>query len=275
MPAVRILCVDDDPGILMTLPVVLNVHGYDVVTAASVPEALSIITSAQRFDVLISDLNMGHIADGFTVIHTMRKVNPQCINLILTGYPAFESALQALREQVDDYMTKPSDIPRMIATIERRLKERGPRPQRPLLRLSSILRNNVAAVRSRSLVSMKATPELAALNLSDDELVNSLERTVLELADYLDSGLPTESSEPLLRSARLRGQLRHSQHYSLRLMVKKQRLIAEVINNLVYENLLSVNLSFLLLDLNKLNDAVLLQLEESIESFLQAGQQKD
>lgn len=259
----------------MTLPVVLNVHGYDVVTAASVPEALSIITSAQRFDVLISDLNMGHIADGFTVIHTMRKVNPQCINLILTGYPAFESALQALREQVDDYMTKPSDIPRMIATIERRLKERGPRPQRPLLRLSSILRNNVAAVRSRSLVSMKATPELAALNLSDDELVNSLERTVLELADYLDSGLPTESSEPLLRSARLRGQLRHSQHYSLRLMVKKQRLIAEVINNLVYENLLSVNLSFLLLDLNKLNDAVLLQLEESIESFLQAGQQKD
>jgi CheY-like chemotaxis protein len=270
MPAARVLCVDDDPGILTTLPTILKIHGYDVTTAASVQEALGIITSEQRFDVLISDLNMGHVADGFTVVHAMRRVNPRCINVILTGYPAFESALQALRQQVDDYMTKPSDIPALLETISRKLQERIPVPPRPMQRLSTILRDNIDTILSRTLVNMKATPELAALPLSDDERLDTLATMIGEIADNLDSELPTEGDEALLRSARLRGQVRQKQHYSVRLMVQKQRIIGEVINNLIYENLLSVNLSFLLLDLNKLNGAVLLQLEASIESYLEA-----
>jgi len=272
MVPARILCVDDDPGILLTLPMVLKYHGYEVTTAGCVQEALKIITSEQRFDVLISDLNMGHVADGFTVVHTMRKVNPQCVNLILTGYPAFETALQALRMQVDDYLTKPSDIPKMIDMIERKLKERTPCPPASRQRLSAILRDNMGVILSRALVNIKATPELVALSLSDDELLNTLESMTRELADNLDSELPTEGNEVLLRSARLRGQMRHKQHYSLKLVVAKQRIIAQVINNLIYENLMGVDLSFLLLDLNKLNDAMLLQLEYSVESYLLAGQ---
>ena len=270
MTAARILCVDDDAMILTTLPLVLKFHGYEVTTAGSVPEALKIITSEQRFDVLISDLNMGHIADGFTVIHTMRKVNPQCVNLILTGYPAFESALQALRQQVDDYLTKPSDIPKMIDLIERRLKERTPRPPIPIQRLSEILRENIGTITSRTLVNIKATPELAALALSDEELLDTLESIIRELADHLDSELPQEGNEALRRSAQLRGQTRYRQHYSVKLMVARHRIVAQVINNVIYENLLEVNLSYLLLDLSKLNDAMLLQLEYSIDSYLQA-----
>jgi CheY-like chemotaxis protein len=270
MAPARILCVDDDPGILMTLPMVLTYHGYEVTTAGCVEEALKVITSEQRFDVLISDLNMGHLADGFTVVHTMRKVNPLCVNLILTGYPAFESALQALRMQVDDYMTKPSDIPKLIDMIERKLKERTPRPPAPRQRLSAILRDNMDTILSRTLLNIKATPELAALPLSDKELLDTLESMIRELADHLDSELPVEANEALLASARLRGQMRRQQKYSLQLMVAKQRIIAQVINNVIYENLLGLNLSFLLLDLNKLNDAILLQMEQSIDSYLQA-----
>ncbi len=275
MAAARILCVDDDPGILQTLPLVLKAHGYETTAAGSVPEALKIITSGQLFDVLISDLNMGHVADGFTVVHTMRRVNPQCINLILTGYPAFESALQALREQVDDYMTKPSDIPKMMELIRRKLEERKvATPPRPMLRLSAILRDNIDTILSRTLVNMKAAPELAALSLSDEERLDTLENMIGELADYLDSGLPIEGNEALLRSAWLRGEVRHKQRYTLQLMVEKQRIIAQVIHNVVYENLLSANLSYLMLDLNRLNDAVLLQMGESINSYLQAEGRK-
>lgn len=270
MPAARILCVDDDPGILVTLPMVLKVHGYEVTTASSVPEALKIITSEQRFDVLISDLNMGHIADGFTVVHTMRRVNPLCINLILTGYPAFESALQALRQQVDDYLTKPSDIPKMLETISRKLQERSPAPRNSIHRLSTILRENIDTILSRSLVNLKSMPELAELPLSDEERLDTLEKMIRELADFLDSELPADASEVLLRSARLRGETRQRHGYSLKLMVERNRIVAQVINNVIYENLLSINLSYLLLDLNRLNDAMMLQLEASIESFLQA-----
>jgi DNA-binding NtrC family response regulator len=131
MPATRILVVDDDPGVTTLLPKVLATRGYEVATANSVAEAVTIITS-QKFDVLISDLNMGHVADGFTVVHTMRRINPDCINFILTGYPAFESALQALREQVDDYLVKPSDVPTLLNNIERRLNHRTPAITRPV-----------------------------------------------------------------------------------------------------------------------------------------------
>jgi CheY-like chemotaxis protein len=273
MPATRILCVDDDPGVLITLPQVLRMHGYEVTTAASVQEALNTITS-QQFDVLISDLNMGHIADGFTVVHTMRLVNPQCVTFILTGFPAFETALQALRAQVDDYLTKPSDIPKLIETISRKLQERSVSPPRPTERLSVILREHLDEILSRTLVNMKANPELAALPLSDEERLDTLDSMIGELADYLDSDGSNEGDEALLRSARLRGQVRLKQQYSIRLMLRKQRIITEVINNLIYEHLLDLNLSYMLLDLNKVNDAVLLQLEESTESYLQAEREK-
>jgi len=245
-----------------------------VTTAASVPKALNIITSEQRFDVLISDLNMGHIADGFTVVHTMRNVNPQCVNLILTGFPAFETALQALRQQVDDYLVKPSDIPKLIEVISRKLQERTVRLPLPVQRLSTILRDNIDIILSRTLVNMKASPNLAALPLSDEELLDTLGSMTRELADYLDSDRPIEGNEVLLHSALLRGEVRHKQHYCVKLMVEKQRIIARVINNVIYENLLNVNVSYLLLDLNKLNDAMLLQLQQSIGAYIEAERKK-
>ena len=270
MAATRILVVDDEPGVTELLPKVLAVHGYEAVTANSVAQALHIITS-QKFDVLISDLNMGHIADGFTVVHTMRRVNPDCINFILTGYPAFETALQALRAQVDDYLTKPSDIPTLVAAIERRLKERRPAANhRPVQRLATILRDNMEAMKERFLVNVKAHPELGALRLTDEQRLDDFPKLLAELADHLDSGIPNDASETLIHSARQRGRDCLAQHYPLKLMVACERTMTQVINNLIYENLLMVNLSYLLLDLNKLNDAMLLQLEESIAAYQEA-----
>ncbi len=270
MAAARVLCVDDDPRILEMLPRVLGINGYETITAASVPEALNTITS-QQFDVLICDLNMGHAADGFTVVHTMRRVNPDCVNFILTGYPAFESALQALREQVDDYLTKPSDIPKLLDRIAERLKTRTAATiSRPVQRLSAILRDNVDTIVSRSLLNMKANADVAAVPLADGERIDDLPQVLRELAEHLEAGLPNDGNDQLLSAARKRGETRYKQHFPLHLMVENERLIEQVINNVIYENLLAVNLSYLLLDLNKLNDALLLQLEVSILSYSQA-----
>ena len=85
----HILFVDDEPGIRDTLPAILEQHGFQVTVAATVPEALHAITTG-KFDVLISDLNIGAAGDGFTVVSAMRRTQPDCVNFILTGYPAFE-----------------------------------------------------------------------------------------------------------------------------------------------------------------------------------------
>jgi CheY-like chemotaxis protein len=53
----RILLVDDDDSLRLTLREILNLEGYDVTTAADVPEALRYIT-ANVYDVLLSDLHM-------------------------------------------------------------------------------------------------------------------------------------------------------------------------------------------------------------------------
>jgi DNA-binding NtrC family response regulator len=109
MPQIRLLFVDDEPAIRITLPAILKQKGFDVMTAASVPEALNLM-NAEKFEVLISDLNIGEPGDGFTVVSAMRRVQPEAATFILTGYPDFESALLAIRNQVDDYLTKPAEV---------------------------------------------------------------------------------------------------------------------------------------------------------------------
>lgn len=273
MPATRILLVDDEPSLTETLSHVLAVNGYEVITANTVHEAVNLITS-QKFDVLISDLNMGHIADGFTVVHTMRRVNPNCVNFILTGFPAFESALQALRAQVDDYLTKPSDIPKLLETIERKLKDRTPVARQAVQRLSTIIRENIDTIKDRVLVNMKANPELAALPLSDEDRLVYLPQMLTVLADHLDSNLPNEANEDLKRLAQQRGVLRFQQGCPQRFLIQNARIVTQVISNIIYENLLSMNLSYLLLDLNKLNDALLMQLEETSVAYMEAERRR-
>lgn len=114
---------DDEEGIRSTLPLLLQQRGFDVRVAADVPEALCEIRT-HEFDVLLSDLNIGKDGDGFAVVQAMRKAHPNCVNILLTGYPAFESAVQAIHDEVDDYFVKPADLDSLISTIERKLHAR-------------------------------------------------------------------------------------------------------------------------------------------------------
>jgi len=86
MEPVRVLFVDDEPGIRLTMPQILRQQGLRVRAVGTVSHALAEITSAQ-FDVLISDLNIGQPGDGFTVVSAMRRTQPKCVTIILTGYP--------------------------------------------------------------------------------------------------------------------------------------------------------------------------------------------
>jgi DNA-binding NtrC family response regulator len=94
----RLLLVDDEASIRATLPLILQQRGFHVNVAASVPEAIQKIQN-HNFDAVLSDLNIGQPGDGFTVVRALRKVNPRCVAIILTGYPGFESAVEAFRRK--------------------------------------------------------------------------------------------------------------------------------------------------------------------------------
>lgn len=119
----RLLFVDDETSIRATLPVILRQRGFDVTVAASVPEAIQKIQN-HEFDALLSDLNIGQPGGGYAVVRAIRRVNPDCVAIILTGDPAFESAVEGIQEKIDDYIVKPANIDLVVASMERGLAER-------------------------------------------------------------------------------------------------------------------------------------------------------
>jgi DNA-binding NtrC family response regulator len=119
-PKPRILFVDDEASIRLTLPRVLAKLRFDVTSVGSLDEALAEIQNEQ-FDILLSDLNLPQPNAGFAIIEAMRKAQPRCINFILTGYPADESFRRANGHDVAHYFIKPVDIEEMVETMKNKL----------------------------------------------------------------------------------------------------------------------------------------------------------
>jgi DNA-binding NtrC family response regulator len=119
----KMLFVDDEPSIRLTLPPILEEYGFQIRVADSVTSALKEISS-HPFDVLLSDLNISQPHDGFSVVEAARASNPSCVAILLTGYPDFDSAVEAIDSEVDGYLVKPADIEKLLQTIEQKLAAR-------------------------------------------------------------------------------------------------------------------------------------------------------
>jgi len=82
----RILLVDDDLAVLLTLKAVLELHGFEVETASSSAEAFARMESAV-YHMVISDLSMETAEAGLEVIHTARRQAYNPATALLTAYP--------------------------------------------------------------------------------------------------------------------------------------------------------------------------------------------
>jgi len=127
----RVLLVDDEPRIRATMPLVLRKYGFDVAVAATVQEAFDKIQS-QHFDLLLCDLNIDRVGDGFRVVRAMRDVNPQCVAIIITGYPSLETAIGGIHHALDDYVLKPTNTNALIATMREHLMAKHPGNNLPI-----------------------------------------------------------------------------------------------------------------------------------------------
>jgi DNA-binding NtrC family response regulator len=112
----RILFVDDEEGIRLTLPPILKDNGFAVTAVGSVSDTLAQV-NRNKYDVLVSDLNIHEPGDGFLVIAAMRLLQPNCVNLVLTGYPAFKTAVESIRNEIADYFVKPVEIEDLVNAI--------------------------------------------------------------------------------------------------------------------------------------------------------------
>jgi CheY-like chemotaxis protein len=131
MAATRVLLVDDDEIVRMTLTGVLEQSGFAMTTASNVPEALRLITGTESYDVLLSDLHMPGAGDGLTVISAMRHANPGAVTMLLTAFPEMTAAAAAILQQTDEILVKPVNVTSLIDVIRQRVAN-GP-PQKRVI----------------------------------------------------------------------------------------------------------------------------------------------
>ncbi len=251
----RILFVDDEELIRVTLGTVLQKHGFDVTTAATVAEALQKITS-EKFDVLLSDLNIGNPGDGLTVVSAMRRTQPEAVTMILTGYPAFETALEAIRQQVDDYIVKPASIPVLVSTIESKLAT--PPKQRqlpPPKRVAMLLQEHVERIEELWLASIEDDKALSKVLLSSERRLDHLHGVLAEIipAAQAYSGENRANDEETVARPTAG---RNFDGYTPSMMLSEFCRLRRIIAQIVQENLLAVNLSYVIPDLAQINEAL-------------------
>ena len=141
----RLLFVDDEPNIRATLPTILRRYGFAVTVAGTIAQALETIQN-DDFGLLLCDLNIEREGDGYKVIRAMRGKNPRCACIILTGYPALDSAVEGIDVGIDAYLMKPTNADALVALLAEKLAKRQPKGRvltisddEPLLRTWTLL----------------------------------------------------------------------------------------------------------------------------------------
>lgn len=118
----RVLVVDDEEHVRMTLKEVLIRESYEVFTASSGQEALQVMRDV-AIDLTMVDLKMEGM-DGLTLMGEIKQRWPETMLIILTGYATLESALKALRHGAHDYLLKPSNPEDIKQSVREGLEKR-------------------------------------------------------------------------------------------------------------------------------------------------------
>ncbi|HEY8758109.1 MAG TPA: ATP-binding protein [Candidatus Limnocylindria bacterium] len=118
----RVLIVDDEESVTVTMAAILEMDGYSVATALRADDALAQI-EAEEFDLVLTDLRLDDF-DGMDVLAAARRKSRETVGIVLTGYASLESAVTALREGAYDYMLKPADVEELRATVARGIERR-------------------------------------------------------------------------------------------------------------------------------------------------------
>jgi DNA-binding response OmpR family regulator len=124
----RILLVDDELAILLTLKAVLEINGFEVETAASAREAKSKLRSG-NYHMVITDMRMENDTSGLEVVHAAKKVPYRPAVAMLTAFPLPGSEWRD--EGMDEMLVKPMNTENLLRQIEALLvthedKKQGP-----------------------------------------------------------------------------------------------------------------------------------------------------
>jgi len=123
----NILVVDDEDVARQSLLEILKLEGFNVSAVAQGAAAVEYVRTHPT-DLMIVDLRMPGM-NGLDVIQAVNQLSPDTEVILLTAYSSTDSAIQALRLRVHDYLTKPAAPGQVLASVKKGLARRQARLQ--------------------------------------------------------------------------------------------------------------------------------------------------
>lgn len=120
----HLLLVDDESSVLQTLRMVLENEGYQVMTAESCAQALSLLATNANFDGIITDLNMEREDIGLEVARIALQSKPRPVVIVLTGFASVVNSRQALDLGIDYMAHKPVELSDLLPALNRLVSRR-------------------------------------------------------------------------------------------------------------------------------------------------------
>ncbi len=133
----KILLVDDEPAVLLTVTAILEQEGYRVTALSSGEDAVRSIRD-NKYDLVLTDLRMKGI-DGLGVLEEVRKQSPDTVTVMMTGYASVDSALEAVQLGAFEYLLKPVEVSALKLAVKRSLERKRLSEIDTLYRLSGAI----------------------------------------------------------------------------------------------------------------------------------------
>jgi DNA-binding NtrC family response regulator len=127
MSALKILVVDDQPAVCAALELLFDVHGLETLTARSPEQALELVRS-EDLGVVLQDMNYSRDAtsgeEGESLLRAIKHLDPDLPVLLMTAFQSLETAVRLVREGASDYIAKPWNDDKLVATVKNLLRLR-------------------------------------------------------------------------------------------------------------------------------------------------------
>jgi DNA-binding NtrC family response regulator len=119
----KILVVDDNVNTLRVVGAILQGEGYEVYKARNGQEAIDTFEKQRDIDVVLADLKMPGM-DGLELYGKMSAVEVDIPYVIMTAYGTIESAVEAMKEGVTNYLIKPLNYAELSIVLEKAIREK-------------------------------------------------------------------------------------------------------------------------------------------------------
>jgi DNA-binding NtrC family response regulator len=175
----RILIADDQPDVLQALRLLLKGEGYELTTAGS-PREVAAELQEQAFDVIVLDLNYTRDTtsgqEGMDLLSRILAVYPCLPVIVMTAWGSVDGAVEAMRRGARDFVEKPWDNQRLLATL------------RTQVELSRALQRTERLERENRVLRGEGLPALVAESRAMRDVVRLIDRIAPSDANVLITG---------------------------------------------------------------------------------------